>query len=196
LERVHDHGADLLITFDGGSLTQFEDIFGLRSNGVREMQGTHRASFPFGELVYSGSREIYLESVGAEVLATNEEGNIVLARNAFGKGHIWFLNFALERKAFETLDGYDPAKNPPYYKVYELFAKDILAKKAVVSGNPMVGLTEIPDGDGLLVSAINYSEKTVDPALTLQNGYTVSEVLYGNLDSLGKCDGVIFRVKK
>ena len=79
---------------------------------------------------------------------------------------------------------------------YELFAKDILAKKAVVSGNPMVGLTEIPDGDGLLVSAINYSEKTVDPALTPQNGYTVSEVLYGNLDSLGKCDGVVFRVKK
>ena len=196
LERVHDHGAELLVTFDGGSLTQFEDIFGLRSHGVRDLKGTHRAKFPFGELVYSGSREIYLESVSAEILATNEENNIVLARNAFGKGHIWFLNFPLEKLAFSKLDGYDPTINPPYYKVYELFAESLLGKKAVVSGNPMIGLTEAADGDSLLVTAINYSDKPQEPALTLQNGYAVTEVLYGSLDSIGKCDGVVFKVKR
>ncbi len=195
LEQVHDHGADLLVTFDGGSLACFEEVFGLRSLGVQEY-GRRRAEFAFGSVEYSGSREILLESVGAEVLAKNEDGNIVLARNAYGAGHIWFLGFPLEKLAFARLNGYDPTKNPPYYKIYELFGKSCLPPHPVTCDDPFVCLTHTPEDSGTyLVSAINYSNTAREPRLAFADGYTY-EVLYGTPGRIEKCDGVILRVKK
>lgn len=194
LDRVHEHGADLLVTFDGGSLTQFEEFFGLRSHGVREMQGNHVATFPFGELRYTGSREIFLESIGAEVLATNEEGNIVMSRYRFGRGYVYFLNFPPERLAFARLDGYDTDKNPPYYKIYRMFAEGRLNRIATCD-NPAIGLTERLMEDGsYLITAINYTEKPQEPTIRLRDGYSVAEVLYGTPDRIGKCDGLILKV--
>ncbi len=191
LERVHEHGADLLVTYDGGSLTEFEEVFGLRSLGVRELRGEHRAKFSFGEISYTADREIFLEPLGAEVIAENEQGNPVLTRYAFGSGHIWFLGFPLEKLAFSKVDGYDPTKNPPYYKIYELFGRSCLQNHIATCDNPYIGLTEALLDDGrYLVTAINYSDRPQPLTLKLPPNSAV-KVLYGNTDVIPPCDGAV-----
>lgn len=35
------------------------------------------------------------ESIGAEVLARNDEGNVIMAKNKLGKGVVYFLGFVI-----------------------------------------------------------------------------------------------------
>ena len=60
-----------------------------------------------------------------------------------------------------------------------------------------VGITLHQDGQGdVICSAINYTYDTVKPDFKISNGYKIGEVLYGNTDSIGVFDGVIFKLKK
>ena len=82
LDRAKNHGAKVLFTYDGGDFVCIDEIFGLRSNGIYQQSQRHIAQFPFGKLEYTAKWNIQLESVGAEVVSRNEEGNIVMSRNS------------------------------------------------------------------------------------------------------------------
>ena len=195
LDRAKNHGAKVLFTYDGGDFICIDEIFGLRSNGLYQQNQTHTAHFPFGDLKYTAKWNVQMESVGAEVVARNEEGNIVMSRNAYGKGEIWFLGFPLETLASNMVDGFRPDRNEPFYQVYRLFAKDACDSYVMQTENPFIGITQHMEGESGYITAINYSDAPQNPEFAITDGWTY-EVLYGSTDQIPACDAAILKVKK
>ena len=191
LEQVMQNGAKCLFTYNGGDFVNFEQIFGLSSNGIRRSGKTHTAAFPFGDVEYTAQRDLYLASVGAEVLATNEEGNIVFSRNKLGKGYCYFLGFPVEMLACNTTDGFAPERTQPYYEIYRMFAEDACESYLVQTKDPYIGITQHKNPDGsFYVTAINYADHTRQPELACPEGW-YWKVLYGNPAAIPACDGVV-----
>lgn len=196
LDRVEKHGAKLLITYFGGHLTEFERVTGLTSLGMQK-GSTHTAEFSFGKITYTPVRELILESVGAQILATNESGNIVFSKNKLGRGLVYFLNFSPEMVAFEQTNGFNPDLNDPYYMVYKEFAKDLIENYIVKSNDPQICITQSKNEDGTyIVTAINYSNTDRIFSPCIKEGW-VLENIYGELDKpIGKCNGLVIKAKK
>ncbi len=193
LDRVENHGANLLLTFSGGLVTEFEKVCGLSSLGYRKNIKNHRASFEFGDINYSSDKELLLKSVGAEVLAVNEEDNIVFSRNRLGKGYVYALNFNLETMAFSKPEGFNPEVTESYYKIYEIFGEDLKKNYVLNTTNPYIGITQSKIEDGsYIVTAINYSDKPQTLNAEINNQYNM-EVLYGNDEIVDPCDAVIMK---
>ncbi len=194
LSRVEKEGADLLISFGGGTITEIERILGVTSNGYRQPLKEHVAKFDFGEIRYRGNRELLLKSVGAEVLAENEDGDVVFSRNKYGKGNVYFLNMPIEHLAYERPEGFDPEITEPYYMVYKTFGKKLAESYVVNTDNPYIGVTQSKNEDGTyIVTAINYSDKPQKLDAIIKDGYSV-EVLYGDMDTVDKCEAVVMKV--
>lgn len=194
LDRVYTGGATLFATYDGGHFTQIEEIFGIKSHGVYKRNKSHTAHFPFGDICYTPSNDMIIESVGAEVLAANEDGNPVFTVNSFGKGKVYFLGFSPESAALNACCGFDADESESFYKIYAEVGKDIIGSYKVKSDNPYIGITEKYCDDGsLIVCAINYDKRPHEFSPTIDGDY---ELLYGALGEIPKCDGVILRFSK
>ena len=192
-----EQGATLYASFNGGHFNEFERMFGLRSNGLTKAKKKHVAKFPFGDVEYACDYEIYVESIGAEVLCRNEEGNVVLSKFAYGKGTVYFLNMPLEIMVYNTHSAMNPKKaQAKYYEIYRMFAGKQIASYKMQTQNPNIGITECLGDDGNeYVFAINYNNETevVDFLDGYKGGY---EVVYGNTKELAPCDGLIIKLKK
>lgn len=191
-DKVEKEGASMLISFNGGQLSEFEETTGLRSNGIIKSKKYHTAKFSFGDVTYHETKEIRLESIGAEVLARNEEGNIVLSRNKFGKGYVYFLNMPLEASLLDQADAYN---NTLFHKIYGLVGKEVLDDKVLTSSNPQICTALHKDGDRYIAFALNYSDTEQKCDFNLKDGYKLS-CIKGNADSIGKCDCAIYYIDK
>ena len=192
MARVQE-GATVYFSFNGGHFFHFEEYTGLRSKGMVKSGRNHRAKFPFGEIDYSCATEILLESVGAEVLARNEEENIVLSRFAYGKGFVYFLNMPLE---YSLSSQYNAFCDTKYYELYRLIGQERLAQKPLTTRNPDLGLTLHPAQDGkLYAAALNYSDKETPCDFTLADGWRLTE-LYGKRESVPACDAAFYLLEK
>lgn len=195
LKQVYDNGSTLFITNDGGEFADFEEVFGLRSNGLVPGK-PHTAKFGFGEIEYKNNRDLLARSIGAEVLATNENGDVVFSRNNYGKGVVFLLNIPIEQYAFSLAEGFNPEMSYDFYKIYKEFSKNLTENYIIKTDNPYIGITQSKNEDGsYIVTAINYSDKDIEPHFTIKNGYK-TDIVYGSLDKIGKCDAVIMRAYK
>lgn len=187
--KIYHDGATLLVTYDGGSLIELEQVFGFRSKGMIRTRGKHRAKFDFGSLDYQVDAELLVEPTSALTLAVNENDNPVFTVNQFGKGKVFFLNMPLEMnlssksKAFIQTD---------WYKIYRQAAADVLSEKLVTSANPQIGVTLHKESeDRYIVIAINYSDTIQDTCFTIKNGWHLTAIR-GNLNTIDKCDAAFF----
>lgn len=190
--RNIENGASALISFNGGCLSDFEETTGLRSNGVIRSKKSHTASFDFGNINYKSNCEMHIESIGAEVLATNEEGNIVLSRNKYGKGYIYFLNMALETMLINEAEVYDDTL---YHKIYKIVGQNVLENKLFVSANSQICTTLHKHGDRYIAFAINYSDTEQECDFIIKDGYKLS-CIKGNTEKIDKCDCAIYYLDK
>jgi len=102
----------------------------------------------------------------------------------------------VEQYACSWSDGLDPERNQPLYRIYKQFAEGLTEHHVVTTENPFIGLTQSRNEDGsYLVTAINYSDKDRTPELKVKSGWQ-AEVLYGSVETIGKCDAAILRVSK
>lgn len=195
IKRVENDGATLVVTFNGGQYNEFEKVFGLKSNGYVKCTSLKTANFDFGKIHYTTQKEILCESIGAEVLARNDEGNVVMAKNKLGKGVVYFLGFGIEEYALAQVDGFDTDVSEPFYKVYSIFGDKFKEKYFVTSENPHIGITQSKCRceSGYVVTIINYSDKPVNPMLSFDNRKNY-DFLYGNKESVPACDAVIIKV--
>ena len=191
LERV-EQGATLCISVDDGQITTFPEVVGAESMGI---QTDVRHYFEMnGERIDYAGNEILLRPLSAEVLAQNEEGNPVLLKNKYGEGTVYFINFAPERIAFDTTDGFNKY---PYYRLYQAVACDKIEKKPIVVRNKNLGVTLNPEtADQWLVTVLNYSSEAIVPNLKIADGYEICEILYGDPKNISACDGLILRIVK
>lgn len=191
MDRVKN-GATFCMTFSDGDVFDFENTVGAKSNGFYAGR-RHTAKLGDIEFKYSG-KEVLLDPTTAEVVCRNEEGNPAIIRNKIGKGYVYFINFAPENLAYDQTDGFN---DNPYYKIYREIAKDIIAKKPVYTDNPDLGITVNPENEKtMLATVLNYSDKDIVPEVEIRHGYKIKEVLYGSLDNIPACDGVILRLEK
>lgn len=192
-EKVYNQGANMLVTYDGGSLIELENVFGIRSLGNVKSNAHHTATFSFGKLDYSVTHELLIETVGAKVLAVDEEGNVVMTEHQYGNGKVYFVNMPLERYLSDKVGAFNETD---YYKIYQLAADNILRKKVVTSGNPQIGITLHKVNDQkYIVCAVNYSDKTQETKLNILNGWRLTPI-YGQITQIAKCNGAFYYAEK
>ena len=192
IERVRE-GATAYISFDGGQMCRFEEFTGLRSLGSVKTDKTHTAQFSFGDMEYSCYGEILLESIGAEVLAVNEENNIVFSKYQYGKGTVYFLNMPLERTLATQYDAYN---NTDYYKIYSIVAEDCMKVKPIICNNPDLGLTlHRVDENKYIVCVVNYSDKNQNFDFDLKEDWGISPINDSAI-TINKCDAGFYCLEK
>ena len=189
MQRVRE-GATALLTYNGGQFARFEEFVGLRSHGIVTSRRSHRAALPCGEYAYSVNQELLAGPLEAEVLAENEEGNVVLSRHAYGRGTVWFLNAPLEQ---QLGNGYNVFANPLYSGIYRMAFADWLAKKPVTSENFEVAVTLHEEQ---LVSAINYTDRAQPCAFRLLPGFRLVPLCGGSTEEIPACSAAFYRLEQ
>ena len=133
-----------------------------------------------------------MESVGAEVLATSDDGNVVFACNKLGKGKVYFMGANPECFCWRNPGSFNNMDNP-FYKIYSVFGKEVIKNKICYSKNPFIGTTVHPVNDNeAIVIAVNYDNKTHKTQLQLKDGWKL-EAVYGDTDEITKCNGAVYR---
>ncbi len=187
------NGATVYISFDGGQLCRFEEFMGLRSLGTVKSGRPHTAKFSFGDIEYSCNSEILLESIGAEVLAVNEENNIVFSKYKYGKGTVYFLNMPLEKTLATKYEAYNETD---YYKIYSLLAEPYINSKPIKCNNPSLGMTLHKINENkYIVCIVNYSDEAHDYAIHIDNGWQLTPI-NNSKNVIGKCDAGFYYLDK
>lgn len=200
IDRVENGGATLYISADNGMLTEFERFCGLRSHGVFRGNRAETLHITTTDGTFAlpcgGNAHIALESIGAEVMARNDEGNPLFARHRLGKGWVYFLSLPLEEMLWKEPGSFADAAERPYYQLYREFGRKQIECKLVTSRNPMIGVTEHQQSEQeAVIVAVNYDSKCHATEFVLQDGWSL-EPLYGELHTLDGCHGAIYRALK
>ena len=202
IDRVINDGATLYISAHTGLLTEFERFTGLRSSGLVKYKLNKNIDFNLNgdefKLHYSmpDAATYLLESIGAEVLATDDENNVVFACHKLGKGKIYFLAMNAEEMCWRTANLFNDAQNQPYYKIYSEFGKDVLKQKICYSKNPFVGTTVHPVNENeAIIIAVNYDNVTHKTDFVIKDGWSITPV-YGELNEITKCNGAVYKATK
>ena len=76
-------------------------------------------------------------------------------------------------------------------------AEKALERKLIKTDDPSLGVTVNPENDSTcIVTLLNYSDKDIAPSFKLKDGWSIKEIIYGDLDMISACDGVILRIEK
>jgi len=195
LEKVAA-GATLYISFNTGHLSDFETVTGLSSDGFRNYTQSKTARFAFGDITYRGTKEILINALDAEVLASNNEDRPVLTVHSYGKGKIYYLSFPLEQIVWDEIDGFDPEKTQAYHKIYREIFKNTDLGHTVTTDCPYLGITEHSLSDThRIVTVLNYTNRPMTPALSIAEGWKVT-TLYGSSEVIDGCDGLILNLEQ
>ncbi len=200
-------GATLYISYDGGFMSHFEALTGLRV--LTRAKRTEETTITFKDQTRSfalnGEYRIDLDAVHAEVLATESDGNPALTVMTYGKGNVYFLGFPLEMYLTTTPGAFHKDRAQSLWKLYRHIAAPLIENRVVTKTHPMLGVTEHPKPDGSrVIVAINYSPAPVQDTLTLAEDWALDEVWYGTppqpsaaalVCTLAKNDALAFTVK-
>ena len=191
IKRVED-GATLYISNGNGILAQFEELTGLRVTDacIEDEVGT----FTLGanSFKFARSRRYETVSVGARVLATDSRGLPLISEYKKGKGKVIYVNFPLEASLIDRSNTFSSNE----YFIYRTLFSDAIASHEVRS-DANIGITLHEDGEkNIIVAAVNYTYEAVTPDFKISDGYKISEVLYGNVDTVGAFDAVILKLTK
>ena len=198
LRRVREDGAVLYLSWDGGALELFEEVFALRSLGMYRGKGTE--SF---HLLQSGETlsyecqagGLYLETNGAEVLAENGEGYPVFTRTKYGKGQVFFLSFGLEQMLWHIPDAFED-DGCAYAKLYRMLLEASNARTVIRSANPMIGVTRGLINGAEHAAVINYSTRPQDTKLTVDGDITTAAVIGRLEETLAGGDFMLLRLDR
>ncbi len=184
------HGAKLYISNNDGFLSEFRSLTGLKI--VDSSKGFEGGSVNFGEEIieFSRNKTFQLESDGAEIIATGENKTPEIAKNKFGKGEVFYVNFPLENMLLNESNAFD--KN--CYKIYENFFESEIKSKAVVTKNPKIALTLHNANDKTYCAVINHSDQEQKLDLIF-NGKTLDQIILGDGEVLKPFETAIFTIK-
>lgn len=119
----------------------------------------------------------------------------MFVKNQYGKGHIYFLTFALEWLLSDRPGIFKDETCKPYYKFYEAFAHET-EQKIVKSLHPCVLTTEhCLDDHRRLVVAINYADKDIQADFAVKDGWQITKELHGT-KAIPAHEAYIFEIEK
>lgn len=188
LSRVYNDGAVLYISYNNAYLSEFAEATGLSVVGnkertapeIMEISETNEKTELFSE------RKLNLLPLTAEVLAYGSDGNPALTVNSYGKGKVYFLNFAPELYLADKPDAFLEGN---YYKLYEYIFKKHITMAVKSKSSPFIGITEHSNPDGTVtVTAINYSNADLSFELELSEEFSYCG------EDLTETDGKIIKI--
>jgi len=176
LDEKIRNGAKLLITYNGGVTRDFEKWTGLRVQGNEGVQNTINFNLEESVLTINRERNLLLESATAQIIARDQDGNIAIAVNKYGKGSVTFVNAPLE--TFYTKSYYP--ENTELYKIYENFFKE--KKQIVTLNNPFVFRTVHKLFNGKIgIMLYNFENGKNEMDFVLDDKYAIENVLFGEV---------------
>jgi endo-1,4-beta-mannosidase len=183
LNKVSE-GASLYISIEDGYIADFEEAVGLR---VKTRCKRNKEAEVFIKdinkemtLNFSGPIRLELDSVRAEVLGTEKDGNPVFTAAAYGKGQVYFMTFPMEMNLIQRPGVLYNADAEPYWRIYRAISEKVRKNRIVTKRNPQIGVTEHHiDEKTMLAILINYSPDTVIEHINFADGWTVEKTLYG-----------------
>ena len=174
-EKIRN-GAKLLITYNGGAIRDFEQWTGLRVCGNEGVENTCVFNLQGEKVSLPRERKLIVESITAEVVAKDQEGNVAVSVNQFGNGKVVFVNAPLEMVYTKT---YYPEKTS-LYKVYDYFFADKKEIFAVDSPFVFKTLHKLEDGK-VGVMLYNFDSDVKEVEIVVNDQFAVQSVLYGEI---------------
>ncbi len=184
-ERVYK-GASLYISMDNGVLSEFEKLSGMRVKDSHESKES-RSFYLSGERFdFSTKRTYTLESVGAEVIASDNCNNPVVSVYNYGEGKVTYLNFPLEENLIDGHNAFDGNASELYRYI---FKQEIDKQPIKILGNGVY--TNLHENDGRIYAvAINYTDASANIEIVTED-YTLERVLYGSAKSIMPYDAAV-----
>lgn len=187
-----EQGACLYVSISDGCLADFRELAGVKIIDSYIRKTTTEITFDRESILVNSGRSYLLKPESAKVLAYDGFENPSITVNEFGKGKVFFTNFAYEN---EILQNTELADNDNGI-LYRWLFSDNLNKRAVKSGNPMLAVTihSITDDEKIIV-AINHTNQRQPSMITTNCEWRIDEVLFGDINYVDPYDAMIFRLK-
>lgn len=185
-ERVYE-GASLYISMDNGVLSEFEALTGMRVVDSHESRESRSFNLSGESFNFCTKRTYTLESVGAEVLASDNCNNPVLSLYNYGEGKVTYLNFPLEEN---LIDGHNAFDGNAFELYRYVFKREIDSQPVKIIGDGVYTNLHEKD-DKMYAIVINYSEKQTDIEIVSKD-YSLKRVLYGDANSISSYDAAVF----
>lgn len=177
-------GATLYLSIDDCLLSGFDETFGLQA--ISREKRTADVTFSIDSIENvsfkcSSSFRLNLETLGAKVLGTEEDGNPLFSVYEYGKGKIYLLTVPLESCVAVTAGVLHKDGALPYWKIYERMAVEFTMKRILEKSHPMLGITEheINKNERIAV-LINYSPEKIKSDLKISAKWKITEIVYGS----------------
>lgn len=193
LKEKISKGAALFISYDGGMLTEFEELTGLHPIAAQtQFGGCESMELKNQTITFSRKRKMLLETQGAEVLAYDNSGMPAFTRHQYGQGSVYFLNFPLETMLLEESYAFDSNRHLIYQTMAELQMPD----RPLFCPNPKVGLTLHPEGERLYAVVINYSAAGQKPNLKIHPSFQIVDCFRNTSEELPPFETAVLLLKK
>lgn len=190
-KRVKE-GADLYISVQETFIRDYEELCGFVIHMAERRNETNSLKLNGKEISFSRSMIYHIVPTRAEVIASDADGNPAITKAAYGKGHVYFVNFPLE----DMLLNEDYAFDKGRYEVYSEIFKDVISSHAVVCDNPKLAVTLHEDDKNLYCIIVNHTENREETKLTVKDGYRLAETIYGNAEAVDGYDAAVLRFEK
>jgi hypothetical protein len=131
--------------------------------------------------------KLFVDATTAQIICTDDTGNVVFSKNRYGKGNVYFLAYPIELNCLKK------AEEETEYSFYKVLSRN--PDKMVVFDNPMIGITEhfINESKKIII-AINYSNEDVTCKLTIKKPFNISKLIYGDIDCIREHDAAVFEI--
>lgn len=188
--RVYE-GADLYISLDNGFISEFTQLTGLKVEDSYECTETESFEFCGEEFTFTRKRNYILTARGAEVIAFDKKGNIAIAVNNYGKGHVYVANFPIESDLLGRHDAFEEG----VYHIYKRLFADHAKGRPMRIDEPKLAVTYHESGDKMIAVIINHSDKICETKYELESGWSIKETLYGNVGKINPYDACVLELK-
>ena len=165
-----ENGANLLISYDGGHLGEFEKLTGLKVKGREGVRKQKQFSIKEKSISVNASADLLLVADKAEVLIADGD-NIILSRNKLGSGYVYFLNCALENTYTQLYNAPDSDLCEVYRYVFDL------SNKPIVLASKKCSVTYHTKDDKILALITNFGDVD-EVAFKLNDGYVIADNKY------------------
>lgn len=183
------NGCDLMITYNDGFLTGFEELTGLEIQSRRSVLTEDSVCYNSQEYIMETKTKLFMKAISAQILADDHLGEIGFSKNKYGNGNVYFLMYPVEMNCLKR------ETEEIEYSFYKILNRN--PKKVVVFNNPMIGVTEhfISDTQKFVI-AINHANEDLEFLFDLRNEYFVSNFLYGDTKMIKQHDAAVFEISK
>lgn len=189
--RIYD-GADIYISLDNGFISEFTEFTGLKVEDSYECNETESFGFGKEKFTFTRMRNYILTAQGAKVIAFDKKGNIAIAVNNYGKGHVYVVNFPIESNLLERHDAFQEG----IYHIYEKLFADHAKWHPIRTDEPNIVLTYHELDDTMIAVFINHSDKVCRMKYEFEDRWSIKRTLYGNIGKINPYDACVIELTK